>query len=74
MRGFANGTDPDGPEYWGGAMAKDQRMVEMSPLSFAVAMKPEVFYNGQSEKAKKDIAAFLQTCIGKPMPDSEYHS
>ena len=25
---------------------------------------------GQSEKAKKDIAAFLETCIGKPMPDS----
>jgi hypothetical protein len=31
-------------EYWGGAKAKDQRMVEMSPLSFAIAMKPDVFY------------------------------
>lgn len=47
-------------------------MVEMSPLSFAIAMKPEVFYDGQNEKSKKDIAAFLQTCIGKPMPDSEF--
>jgi hypothetical protein len=44
IRGLAAGTDPKGPEYWGGAKAKDQRMVEMSPLSFAVAMKPDVFY------------------------------
>lgn len=44
VRGLANGTDPDEPEYWGGAKAKDQRMVEMSPLSFAIAMAPEKFY------------------------------
>lgn len=71
VRGLANGTDPDSEEYWGGAKAKDQRMVEMSPLSFAVALKPDVFFHNQSDKAKKDIAAFLETCIGKPMPDSE---
>ena len=44
VSGLAAGTDPEGPEYWGGAQAKDQRMVEMSPLSFAIAMCPEVFY------------------------------
>lgn len=44
MKGLASGTDPDGEEYWGGARAKDQRMVEMSPLSFAVALAPEKFY------------------------------
>jgi hypothetical protein len=45
INGFKNGTDPESPEYWGEARAKDQRMVEMSPLSFAVALKPDVFYN-----------------------------
>ena len=45
VRGLASGTDPDGPEYWGGAKAKDQRMVEMSPLSFAIAMAPEQYYD-----------------------------
>ena len=74
IRGLANGTDPDNEEYWGGAKAKDQRMVEMSPLSYAIALKPEVFYENQSDKAKKDIAAFLESCIGKPMPDSELPS
>jgi hypothetical protein len=44
VRGLASGTDPEGEEYWGGAKAKDQRMVEMSPLSFAIAMAPERFY------------------------------
>ena len=45
VSGLANGTDPDGDEYWGGAKARDQRMVEMSPLSFALALAPEVFYD-----------------------------
>ena len=44
IRGLASGTDPKSQEYWGGAKAKDQRMVEMSPLSFAICMAPEVFY------------------------------
>jgi hypothetical protein len=98
IRGLAAGTDPEGEEYWDGARAKDQRMVEMSPLSFAIAFKPDVFYDvsglpthplpestgdrglggtsrltrqKQTDGAKKNIAAFLETCIGKPMPDSE---
>jgi len=88
VKGFASGTDPKGDEYWGEARAKDQRMVEMSPLSFAIALKPDVFYDvsrsrfgvgrsadvqKQTDEAKKNIAAFLETCIGKPMPDSERH-
>ncbi|ORX36052.1 hypothetical protein BD324DRAFT_581530 [Kockovaella imperatae] len=72
VRGLANGTDPKGPEYWGGAKAKDQRMVEMSPLSFAISMAPDVFFSGQSDEAKENISAFLQTCIGKPMPDTNW--
>lgn len=45
VRGLANGTDPKSPEYWGASKAKDQRMVEMSPLSFAIAVATDVFYN-----------------------------
>ena len=45
VKGFASGTDPKGEEYWGESRAKDQRMVEMSPLSFAIALKPDVFYD-----------------------------
>lgn len=45
IKGFASGTDPKSPEYWGESKAKDQRMVEMSPLAFSVCMAPDVFYN-----------------------------
>lgn len=44
FRGLASGTDPTGPEYWGASKAKDQRMVEMSPMSFAIALAPDVFF------------------------------
>lgn len=72
ISGLAAGTDPEGPEYWEASRAKDQRMVEMSPMSFAIVLAPEVFYEGQSEKAKKDIAVFLDSCQNQPMPDSEW--
>ncbi|WWC86401.1 uncharacterized protein L201_001277 [Kwoniella dendrophila CBS 6074] len=72
VKGFNSGTDPKGEEYWGESMDKDQRMVEMSPLSFAIAMAPEVFYDNQNPEAKKNICAFLQSCIGKRMPDTNW--
>ncbi|WWD17738.1 hypothetical protein CI109_102179 [Kwoniella shandongensis] len=72
IQGFASGTDPKSEEYWGAAADKDQRMVEMSPLSYAVAMAPEVFYENQTDQAKENICAFLQSCIGKRMPDTNW--
>lgn len=71
IRGLASGTDPEGAEYWDASKAKDQRMVEMSPMSFAIAMAPEIFYDKQTPKAKEDIAAFLNSCQSQPMPDSK---
>jgi hypothetical protein len=50
VRGLAAGTDPASAEYWGASRAKDQRMVEMSPLSFAIALRPEVFYDVRDMK------------------------
>jgi hypothetical protein len=55
VRGLAAGTDPEGEEYWGGAKAKDQRMVEMSPLSFAVAMAPDRFYEVSAEAERASL-------------------
>ncbi len=55
VRGLAAGTDPEGEEYWGGAKAKDQRMVEMSPLSFAVAMAPDRFYEVSAEAKRASL-------------------
>ncbi|BEJ17085.1 hypothetical protein CspHIS471_0604860 [Cutaneotrichosporon sp. HIS471] len=72
VRGLANGTDPRGEEYWGASKAKDQRMVEMSPLSFAIALAPDVFYTSQTLEAQRNIAAFLASCMTQPMPDTNW--
>ncbi|GMK57155.1 hypothetical protein CspeluHIS016_0309950 [Cutaneotrichosporon spelunceum] len=72
VRGLANGTDPQGREYWGASKAKDQRMVEMSPLSFAIALSPDVFYTRQPPATQENIAAFLASCMTQPMPDTNW--
>ena len=38
-RGIASGTDPEHPEFWGWA-ERDQRMVEMAAIGFALAFVP----------------------------------
>lgn len=43
VRGLESGTDPNSPEYWGDLGDRDQRMVEMESISFALLLKPDVF-------------------------------
>ncbi|KAF8470739.1 hypothetical protein BDZ91DRAFT_791702 [Kalaharituber pfeilii] len=53
IRGLASGTDPataGAGEYWGATRDRDQRMVEMSPLGFALAMAPGTFWDALSER------------------------
>ncbi|CAK9784945.1 hypothetical protein CC85DRAFT_32608 [Cutaneotrichosporon oleaginosum] len=70
--GLASGTDPHSDEYWGLSRAKDQRMVEMSPLSFAIALVPDAFYNSQTPEAQGNVATFLASCMTRPMPDTNW--
>lgn len=57
VQGLASGTDPNCSEYWGASADKDQRMVEMSPLSFAIAIAPEAFY------AVSTVRTSLERCL-----------
>jgi hypothetical protein len=43
--GIANGTDPEHPEYWGQVNGRDQRMVELAALGFALALAPEKLWD-----------------------------
>lgn len=45
MRGLASGTDPESDEYWGASKGKDQRMVETSPVGFALVMAHEQLFD-----------------------------
>lgn len=42
-QGIKAGTNPDSPEYWGHPRDNDQRMVEMCPLGYALAVAPQLW-------------------------------
>jgi hypothetical protein len=67
-RGLANGTDPDHSEYWGPVVLRDQRMVEMEIISFALLSAPDAMFHTQSEEAKQNITDWLKNINGKDFP------
>ncbi|KAG8862771.1 hypothetical protein FRB96_000781 [Tulasnella sp. 330] len=72
VRGFDAGTDPASDEFWGYTRGKDQRMVEMSPIGFALAMAPEQLYQPLSQQAKANLIKWLGAINGKDMPDTNW--
>ena len=62
--GFKAGTDPESPEYWGDPKDNDQRMVEMCPLGFTLAVAP-VFWNELSEKERGNVERWLGNSINE---------
>lgn len=72
VRGLANGTDPQHDEYWGPVVLRDQRMVEMEIISFALLAAPESMFNSQSDIAKHNITEWLKTINGKDFPTTNW--
>ena len=62
IQGLKSGTDPESPEYWGDPRDNDQRMVEMCPLGFTLAVAP-VFWESLSEKERGNVEAWLGNSI-----------
>lgn len=58
--GLANGTDPTHPEYWGAVNGRDQRMVELAALGFALALVPEKIWEPLGGRARDNIVAYLK--------------
>src|ERR1700690_48541 len=63
--GLANGTNPEHPEFWGHPEDRDQRLVELAAVAFALALIPKVLWHPQSPEAKKNIAGYLQQAYAK---------
>jgi hypothetical protein len=68
VNGLANGTDPEHVEYWGPVVLRDQRMVEMEIISYALLAAPDAMFHSQSNVAKHNITEWLQTINGKDFP------
>jgi hypothetical protein len=60
--GLRNGTDPDHPEFWGWSRHIDQRMVEMCPIGFALAVAGESFWTKLNERERNNVGVWLR-CI-----------
>ncbi|PDT13946.1 hypothetical protein CO670_25735 [Rhizobium sp. J15] len=58
-RGLANGTNPAHPEYWGDLADRNQRLVELAAVGFALALVPEHIWEPLSDSEKKTVAAYL---------------
>ncbi|KAI4594877.1 hypothetical protein KJ359_007399 [Pestalotiopsis sp. 9143b] len=70
--GVKAGTDPESPEYWGYPRDNDQRMVEMCPLGFALAVAP-VFWQSMNDKERGNVEAWLGNSINeKNMPNTNW--
>ncbi|KAH8600835.1 hypothetical protein B0O99DRAFT_648935 [Bisporella sp. PMI_857] len=72
IQGLKSGTDPESPEYWGDPRDNDQRMVEMCPLGFTLAVAP-VFWKSLSDKEKGNVEVWLGNSINaKNMPNTNW--
>ncbi|KAL3426977.1 hypothetical protein PVAG01_00486 [Phlyctema vagabunda] len=72
IEGLKAGTDPENPEYWGDPRDNDQRMVEMCPLGFTLAVAP-VFWQSLSDKEKSNVESWLGNSINsKNMPNTNW--
>ena len=63
--GLRHGTDPEHPEFWGYCRDVDQRMVEMCPIGFALAVAGDVFWAPLSERERGNVGAWLRAVNGR---------
>lgn len=68
INGLANGTNPMHLEYWGPVVLRDQRMVEMEIISYALLAAPDAMFHSQTAEAKHNITEWLKTINGKDFP------
>ncbi|KAE8147282.1 hypothetical protein BDV25DRAFT_169244 [Aspergillus avenaceus] len=70
--GLIHGTDPSHPEYWGALDDLDQRMVEMCPIGFALAVAPGELWDPLTEEQRGNVARWLGLINGREMPNTNW--
>ncbi|KAI5924340.1 hypothetical protein F4810DRAFT_709675 [Camillea tinctor] len=72
IQGIRAGTDPESPEYWGFPRDNDQRMVEMCPLGYALAVVPGI-WQALNERERVNVENWLGNSINeKNMPNTNW--
>jgi len=71
-RGLSNGTNPAHPDYWGDVPERNQRLVELAAIGFALAMAPQDIWDPLAEEDKKHIAAYLLQARQREFVDNNW--
>ncbi len=71
-QGIANGTDPSHPEYWGDVRQKDQRLVELAAIGFALRLAPQHLWEPLSEVQKDNVRRYLLTARERNYADNNW--
>ncbi|KAK3399026.1 hypothetical protein B0T20DRAFT_478391 [Sordaria brevicollis] len=72
IQGIREGVNEKGKEFWGWARDNDQRMVEMCPLGFALAVVPGL-WEGLGEEGQKGVERWLGEGVNeKNMPNTNW--
>ena len=71
-RGLANGTNPHHDEYWGDVSDRNQRLVELAAIGFALAMVPQHIWEPLSETDKQLVAAYLLAAREREFVDNNW--
>ncbi|TDE11241.1 DUF2264 domain-containing protein [Jiangella asiatica] len=59
--GLASGTDPGHPEFWRPPADRDQRLVEMAAIGFALALVPDQLWAPLPAPVKDNVARWLSS-------------
>ncbi|MPY56341.1 DUF2264 domain-containing protein [Streptomyces spongiae] len=73
LRGLAHGSDPAHPEYWGEPRDRDQRIVEMAAIGFALALAPEQWWDPLSGPERDRLARWLRSALPRETADNNWH-
>ncbi|MCI9868241.1 DUF2264 domain-containing protein [Rhizobium skierniewicense] len=71
-RGLANGTNPHHDEYWGDVSDRNQRLVELAAIGFALALVPQHIWEPLSESDKQVVADYLLAAREREFVDNNW--
>ncbi len=71
-RGLASGTNPQHPEYWGAVPDRNQRLVELAAIGFALKLVPSKMWEPLDDEAKRNVTNYLVTAHSRHCHDNNW--
>lgn len=71
-QGLSNGSNPNHPEFWGVASARDQMLVEMAAIGFSLLLAPDQVWQPLSAESQARLGAWLNRVNQTPLYDCNW--